>query len=364
MEEQVRSDSKESSSAQSSAAATATAGGVAASGDKGDKENNSASNVEALICWLYVSRTASVGRDGQIVVEAQLPRRNLEEAIRATEPSARWNVSETHCGLIAGFARESDADKLLQREDFGRIFQTPVQVARFCDRDSRHRQAVLLRDVPAAIPLQDIDSALARQGIASGAIERLKHYVRVEVLEASHYEQLLRHGLDFFGATRFCAIPERWRGSSGGGNGGSGNVNNNNSTMASALGNNYAFEGAAMQQQQQQLAQQHQQQQQQNLENVLQCYRCQGFWHVAANCRHLPRCVRCGEPHNVEFCTRPRNNPVCCHCSGPHHAGNEMGKQVESGRGFLLTSLSSSCEGKRKRSSVDTAAAAVTTRIA
>ncbi|KAL7300772.1 hypothetical protein TKK_0006749 [Trichogramma kaykai] len=175
--------SVESSPEQSSAAAaaaTATAGGVAASGDKGDKENNTASNVEALICWLYVSRTASVGQNGQIVVEAQLPRRNLEEAIRATEPSARWNVSETHCGLIAGFARESDADKLLQREDFGRIFQTPVQVARFCDRDSRHRQAVLLRDVPAAIPLQDIDSALARQGIASGAIERLKHYVRVE----------------------------------------------------------------------------------------------------------------------------------------------------------------------------------------
>ncbi|XP_044730990.1 uncharacterized protein LOC123294005 isoform X2 [Chrysoperla carnea] len=55
-------------------------------------------------------------------------------------------------------------------------------------------------------------------------------------------------------------------------------------------------------------------------DSVLQCYRCQGFWHVAANCRHLPRCVRCGEPHGVEFCPRPRNNPICCHCSGAHHA--------------------------------------------
>ena len=55
------------------------------------------------------------------------------------------------------------------------------QVARFSAGDSRYRQAVLLRDVPWAIPLQDLSCAFAQQGIATGSIERLRQYVRVEV---------------------------------------------------------------------------------------------------------------------------------------------------------------------------------------
>lgn len=35
--------------------------------------------------------------------------------------------------------------------------------------------------MPWAIPLQDLNSALARQGVETGSIERLRHYVRVEV---------------------------------------------------------------------------------------------------------------------------------------------------------------------------------------
>ncbi|XP_012285601.2 uncharacterized protein LOC105702540 [Orussus abietinus] len=255
-----------------------------------------------LTCSLYVSRAAGQGQgQGQGQVQGQsneLSRSTLEEAIRAADPSAAWHVSETSCGLIAAFARESDAEKLLQRGDLARVFEGPVQVARFSARDSRYRQAVLLRDVPWVIPLQDLSSALAKQGIATESVERSRQYVRVEVLDAGHYELLLRQGLDFFGAARFSAIPERWwRGSSTGGpiqaSGG-----------GAAGGCNFP-EPANSQQG----------------DGVLQCYRCQGFWHVAANCRHLPRCVRCGEPHSVEFCPRPRNSPVCCHCAGPHHAG-------------------------------------------
>lgn len=55
------------------------------------------------------------------------------------------------------------------------------QVARFSARDSRYRQAILLRDVPWAIPLQDINSALAKQGIVAGNVERSRDLVRVEV---------------------------------------------------------------------------------------------------------------------------------------------------------------------------------------
>lgn len=54
-------------------------------------------------------------------------------------------------------------------------------MARFSSRDSRYRQAVLLRDVPWAIPLQDLSSALLKQGIITGSVERSRQYVRVEV---------------------------------------------------------------------------------------------------------------------------------------------------------------------------------------
>jgi len=40
---------------------------------------------------------------------------------------------------------------------------------------------VLLRDVPWAIPLQDINSALAKQGIVAGNVERSRQFIRVEV---------------------------------------------------------------------------------------------------------------------------------------------------------------------------------------
>jgi hypothetical protein len=128
----------------------------------------------------------------------------------------------------------------------------------------------------------------------------------MQVFESSQYEQLLRQGLDFFGAARFCAIPERWWR-----NGGSvGNPMSQNLLIRGYIANENQLAELGGSGQQQPLG-----------DDVLQCYRCQGFWHVAANCRHLPRCVRCGEPHSVEFCARPRNNPICCHCSGSHHAG-------------------------------------------
>lgn len=78
-----------------------------------------------MTCWLYVSRTCDSSEPAD---HNGLPRASLEEAIRAVEPTAAWNVSETHCGLIAGFAREADADKLLQRGDIAAAFEGIVQV--------------------------------------------------------------------------------------------------------------------------------------------------------------------------------------------------------------------------------------------
>ncbi|XP_011156303.1 uncharacterized protein LOC105193525 [Solenopsis invicta] len=255
-------------------------------------------------CSLYISRVAGLQTQDQgEVQDCELLRSHLEEAIAASEPLSTWRVSETPCGLIAAFARENDAEKLLQRGNLAQVFRGPVQVARFSARDSRYRQAVLLRDVPWAIPLQDINSALTKQGIVAGNVERSRQFVRVEVFDAGHYEALLRQGLDFFEVARFNAIPERWWRSGG-------------TACSSGIPSRYLPGNNGSN-----FLEAHQDNLSQTADSVLQCYRCQGFWHVAANCRHLPRCVRCGEPHSVEFCPRPRNNPICCHCSGPHHAG-------------------------------------------
>lgn len=61
-------------------------------------------------------------------LDCELLRSHLEEAIAASEPLSVWRVTETPCGLIAAFARENDAEKLLQRGDLGRVFGGPVQV--------------------------------------------------------------------------------------------------------------------------------------------------------------------------------------------------------------------------------------------
>ncbi|KAL0108750.1 hypothetical protein PUN28_014112 [Cardiocondyla obscurior] len=136
-------------------------------------------------CSLYISRANSLQDQDCRASDCELLRSHLEEAIAAAEPLSTWRVSETPCGLIVAFARENDAEKLLHRGDLARVFRGPVQVARFSARDSRYRQAVLLKDVPWAIPLQDINSALAKQGIVTGSVERSRQFVRVEVKPVS-----------------------------------------------------------------------------------------------------------------------------------------------------------------------------------
>lgn len=53
---------------------------------------------------------------------------------------------------------------------------------------------------------------------------------------------------------------------------------------------------------------------------TLLCVNFQDFWHYSAQCPNSQRCVRCGDGHPVSACPRPRSDPVCVHCSGPHHA--------------------------------------------
>lgn len=53
----------------------------------------------------------------------------------------------------------------------------------------------------------------------------------------------------------------------------------------------------------------------------VQCYNCQGLFHVARHCTMPPRCVRCGQGHEQGHCTLEREKPaVCCLCKGNHPA--------------------------------------------
>ncbi|KAL1132474.1 hypothetical protein AAG570_010429 [Ranatra chinensis] len=231
---------------------------------------------EVLRFSLYLNPNFEELRVGGQRTLREIPESLLEAAIEATHPTGPWKVTKTACGLIAAFTLESDALALLNTP-LAETLGGPVQVARFSTKDPRYKQAVVLRDVPWAVPVQEVKTALEQQGIFPLTIERIRQNIKIEVTDPIQYEDLLLRGVDFFGAARFVAIPERWR-----------------STVMTRNMNQH--------------------------ESIIQCYRCQGFWHIAANCQQLPRCVRCGGGHSVDTCSRPRHEPVCCHCSGPHHA--------------------------------------------
>jgi hypothetical protein len=53
---------------------------------------------------------------------------------------------------------------------------------------------------------------------------------------------------------------------------------------------------------------------------VIQCYKCQGFQHVASACQSEQRCRKCGENHHSKDCTAEA--PVCANCGGAHTASD------------------------------------------
>lgn len=59
--------------------------------------------------------------------------------------------------------------------------------------------------------------------------------------------------------------------------------------------------------------------------NVVQCKRCQQYFHTAAGCNHQYRCVKCNAQHRPGECPRTINPelPVkCVNCGGSHTANN------------------------------------------
>ncbi|RZF44367.1 hypothetical protein LSTR_LSTR007942 [Laodelphax striatellus] len=239
---------------------------------KTEECNSTEKTISDLPYSLYIC--PHTGESGNCELK-KLCKVDFERLIESQEPVGQWLVSETSCGLLIYFSNEIDRTRLMRCELHKEI-NCPIQVAKFTNYDMKSGYSAIIKNLPFSIPLQDITKALENQGIKPLSVERFRQTVKVEINDFKQYENLVRNGLDFFGASRFPVTGGKWQ---------------------SLLFSN---------------RQQH--------ESVLQCYRCQGFWHLAANCEQTPCCVRCGDAHSVDVCTQPRNRPRCCHCGGPHHA--------------------------------------------
>ena len=56
---------------------------------------------------------------------------------------------------------------------------------------------------------------------------------------------------------------------------------------------------------------------------ITQCYQCQGFNHVAKDCKSQVKCMRCGKPHKSSECPgkgKDSFKPKCSNCNGEHVA--------------------------------------------
>ena len=58
---------------------------------------------------------------------------------------------------------------------------------------------------------------------------------------------------------------------------------------------------------------------------VTQCYQCQGFNHVAKDCKSEAKCMRCAKPHKSSECPgkgKESFRPKCINCNGEHVAAS------------------------------------------
>lgn len=57
---------------------------------------------------------------------------------------------------------------------------------------------------------------------------------------------------------------------------------------------------------------------------VMRCYKCQSYQHIAKNCWKQAICALCAGDHNTKDCAHKNEKHKCVHCSGEHQAGSEQ----------------------------------------
>lgn len=59
-----------------------------------------------------------------------------------------------------------------------------------------------------------------------------------------------------------------------------------------------------------------------------QCHNCQSYGHTRNNCCHQPKCVKCGEDHHTNECSKDRYSPAKCALCTKEHTANFKGCPV------------------------------------
>lgn len=62
--------------------------------------------------------------------------------------------------------------------------------------------------------------------------------------------------------------------------------------------------------------------------DLVQCHRCQQYGHTKSYCNHQPKCVRCGENHSSESCSKSKDHPAKCALYNNAHPANYRGCTV------------------------------------
>lgn len=62
--------------------------------------------------------------------------------------------------------------------------------------------------------------------------------------------------------------------------------------------------------------------------DLVQCHRCQQYGHTKSYCNHHPKCVRCGENHSSDSCSKSKDLPAKCALCGNDHPANYRGCTV------------------------------------
>nr|CAH7721689.1 unnamed protein product [Callosobruchus chinensis] len=207
--------------------------------------------------------------------QEKLDIRNLEK-LKTTVPNLNLeDVIETERGLILNLLNDAMVKRILKVE-LAKIFGRPVQALPLYS--SHYRKTVSFKDIPWCICNAELDACLKKQGVSYTKLTREKSTVYIEVSDYCSYQHLKEAGINFYDSVVF------------------------QSSEDANLNEDVHY----------------------NTDNIIQCYKCQGFWHTANTCKQKIRCVRCGEEHSVEICHRPKSSPRCCNCDGPHHAAYKL----------------------------------------
>ncbi|XP_054258467.1 uncharacterized protein LOC128983256 [Macrosteles quadrilineatus] len=238
---------------------------------------------------MYISSQEEEGR--KELAARPVKKEALIRAMGEIGMAGEWRITQTSCGLIVSFMRDEDLLNF-QEVDVGNVLGVEATGYSFSSLDT-YRQKVLIKDLPLLISSREVESALNRQGVFPLSTVRTRQgNIMVELGDASYLMALLRDGFDFYGTAKFACIPVP-------------TLPPPPTTIAPQWDMVLPAPPPPR-------------------DSVVQCFKCQGFWHFAAQCPGPQRCVRCGDGHPVSECSRPRNDPICVHCSGNHHAAYKL----------------------------------------